>query len=101
MAETCKGGQNATAEGNHVCPNATITQGMWIARPDSACELASRAPQEPARSFEKKTMYFALMILIALAVAALVLFLEHRGGIHLLEREDHSRPKISDKTPLK
>lgn len=47
-------------------------------------------------------MYFALMILIAFAAAALVLFLEHRGGgINLLEREDHPRPKISDKTPMK
>jgi hypothetical protein len=43
-------------------------------------------------------MYFALMILIALAVVALVLVLEHRGDPQMLERDYTSRPSISDKS---
>jgi hypothetical protein len=46
-------------------------------------------------------MYFALMIVIALAAAALVLLLEHRGQTTLLEREDSARAKISENTPTK
>jgi hypothetical protein len=77
-------------------------QGMWIARPLADRELASRAPGlKGTRSFEKQLMYFALMIVIALVVAALVLLLEHRGQTTLLEREDGSRAKISEKTPTK
>jgi hypothetical protein len=53
------------------------------------------------RSFEKQLMYFALMIVIALAVAALVLLLEHRGQTALLEREDSCRAKISENTRTK
>jgi hypothetical protein len=65
-------------------------------------ELASCAPGlKGTRSFENQLMYFALMIVIALAAAALVLVLEHRGQATLLEREDRSRAKISDNTPTK
>lgn len=46
-------------------------------------------------------MYFALLIVIALIVAALVLFLEHRAEMRLLEREDGSRTTVSKKTSLK
>jgi hypothetical protein len=46
-------------------------------------------------------MYFALMIVIALAVAALVLLLEHRGQTTLHEREDGPRAKISENTRAK
>jgi hypothetical protein len=53
------------------------------------------------RNFEKQLMYFALMIVIALAAAALVLLLEHRGQATLLEREDGARAKISENTPRK
>jgi hypothetical protein len=53
------------------------------------------------RSFEKQLMYFALMIVIALVVAALVLLLEHRGQTTSLEREDNPRAKISENTPTK
>jgi hypothetical protein len=77
-------------------------QGMWIARLPADRELASCAPRFfGTRSFEKQLMYFALMIVIALAAAALVLLLEHRGEATLLEREDGARAKISEKTPRK
>jgi hypothetical protein len=77
-------------------------QGMWIARLLADRELASCAPGlKRTRNFEKQLMYFALMIVIALAVAALVLLLEHRGQTTLLEREDSSRTKISENTRSK
>ena len=77
-------------------------EGMWIARPSADRELASCAPGlKGTRSFEKQLMYFALMIVIALAAAALVLLLEHRGQTTLLEREDSARAKISENTPTK
>jgi hypothetical protein len=46
-------------------------------------------------------MYFALMILISLAVVALVLFLEHRGDPKMLEREYDSRPSLTEKSDHK
>jgi hypothetical protein len=46
-------------------------------------------------------MYFALMILIALAVVALVLLLEHRGDPRTLEREYTSRPSLTKKSDQK
>ncbi|HEX8708415.1 MAG TPA: hypothetical protein VF723_09255 [Pyrinomonadaceae bacterium] len=46
-------------------------------------------------------MYFALMILIALAVIALVLCLEHRGDACLLEREYGPPQKLPGKGPPK
>jgi hypothetical protein len=46
-------------------------------------------------------MYFALLILIALAVAALVLFLEHRGDPRMLEREYDARPSLTEKSEHK
>jgi hypothetical protein len=76
--------------------------GMWIARLSADRELASCEPGlKGTRSFEKQLMYFALMIVIALAAAALVLLLEHRGHTSLLEREDRSRAKISENPPTK
>jgi hypothetical protein len=75
---------------------------MWIARPLADRELASCEPGiKGTRSFEKQLMYFALMIVIALAAAALVLLLEHRDHITLPEREDGSHAKISENTPKK
>ena len=61
----------------------------------------ARQGYKGTRSFEKQLMYFALMIVIAFVVAALVLLLEHRGDTHLLERKDGSRAKPPDKTPTK
>jgi preprotein translocase subunit SecG len=46
-------------------------------------------------------MYFALMILIAVAVVALVLLLEHRGDPRTLEREYGSRPSLPNKSSHK
>ncbi len=44
-------------------------------------------------------MFFALMVLLSLAVIALVLFLEHRGDPQALEREYHPR-HVSNKSDL-
>jgi hypothetical protein len=46
-------------------------------------------------------MYFAVMILIALAVVALVLFLEHRGDPQALEREYDSEPSPTNRSNQK
>ena len=44
-------------------------------------------------------MYFALMILIAVVVVALVLLLEHRGDPRMLEREYTTRrPSLTKKS---
>ncbi|HMF55112.1 MAG TPA: hypothetical protein VK619_02020 [Pyrinomonadaceae bacterium] len=42
-------------------------------------------------------MIFALIIIAALAVAGVVLYLEHRGDPQTLEREYDSRPRVKDK----
>jgi hypothetical protein len=46
-------------------------------------------------------MYFALMIIIALIIVALVLFLERSGDPRSLEREYDSRAQVSKKTGAK
>jgi hypothetical protein len=49
------------------------------------CSLAR--PRAEAGEDWSERMYFVLMILIALAAAGLVLFLEHRGDPRVLELE--------------
>ena len=46
-------------------------------------------------------MYFALMIFIAVAAAALVLMVERRGDLRLLEREYRLKTDASEKSPAK
>jgi len=42
-------------------------------------------------------MIFALIIVVAIAVAGVVLFLEHLGDPKALEREYDSRPPVKEK----
>jgi hypothetical protein len=46
-------------------------------------------------------MYFALMILMALVIVALVLLAERRGDPHLLEREYRLHPDAPKKSSAK
>lgn len=45
-------------------------------------------------------MYFALIILVALAVIVLVFLLEHQGDPRMLEREYHKRQSFTNKGDL-
>jgi hypothetical protein len=63
-----------------------------------ACESRARVGRRMEFSW-KQTMYFALMILFALALVALVLLLERSGDPRFIEREYDSRPRPSKKNP--
>ena len=51
-----------------------------------------------ARDSERSQMIFALIIVVAIAVAGVVLFLEHLGDPKALEREYDSRLPVKEKS---